>query len=120
MRPSMPSAPVPTSPARLRRAILVLAAAAVLISVHDIQTSDSADDIAVYRGPGSEIVEAQNHYVQGRFLFNRRLPGDLVASQEHFLQAIELDSGYADAWAGLSGAFNIQWYLDGSEDDEKL
>ena len=47
-------------------------------------------------------------YLLGRFLFNRRQPGDLDSAENAYRQALELDPGFAKAWAGLAGVYLIQ------------
>jgi TolB-like protein/thioredoxin-like negative regulator of GroEL len=46
--------------------------------------------------------EAYNAYLQGRYFFARRTKEDLEKSASYYGQAIQLDSGYAPAWAGLA------------------
>jgi len=47
-------------------------------------------------------------YLLGRFLFNRRQPGDLTSAENAYRQALELDASFAKAWAGLAGVYLIQ------------
>jgi len=51
-------------------------------------------------------LEAYRLYVQGRVLWNQRTEDGLRRSVEYFRQAIEQDSTYALAWAGLADAFS--------------
>ena len=44
-------------------------------------------------------------YLQGRYQWNRRTEEGLRKAIEHFHQAIENDSGYARAWAGLTDSY---------------
>lgn len=55
----------------------------------------------------TDNVEAYNAYVQGRFLWNKRTPEHLNKSIEYFTKAIELDSTYALAYAGLADAYAV-------------
>jgi serine/threonine protein kinase len=55
----------------------------------------------------TDNVEAYNAYVQGRFLWNKRTPDHLNKSIEYFQKAIELDSTYALAYAGLADAYAV-------------
>jgi TolB-like protein/DNA-binding winged helix-turn-helix (wHTH) protein/tetratricopeptide (TPR) repeat protein len=52
-------------------------------------------------------------YLLGRFLFNRRQPGDLESALAAYRQALEIDSSFAKAWAGLAGVYFVQ----GAESD---
>lgn len=58
--------------------------------------------------------EAYNLYLKGRFFWSRRTEVDLKKSIEYFEQAIELDSTYALAYAGLADSYFIMswwgWY----------
>jgi len=51
-------------------------------------------------------------YRQARFLFNRRADGDMEAARSYYLQAIELEPEYADAWAGVAATYYIEFYED--------
>lgn len=55
-----------------------------------------------------DVSEARDIYMQARFLFNRRSPGDVVAARKLYLQAIELEPEFAEAWAGLAGTYVIE------------
>lgn len=55
--------------------------------------------------PGN--VAAFEHYLQGKYFFNRRGDSDLVRAQDHFQQALQIDPEYARAWAGLAGVYHI-------------
>jgi serine/threonine protein kinase/tetratricopeptide (TPR) repeat protein len=59
---------------------------------------------------GTSSIEAYQLYVKGRALLYRRGPG-IPQSQECFQKAIELDSRYARAWAGLADAYNLLAYF---------
>jgi len=48
---------------------------------------------------------ATEAYFKGRFYWNRRTAEDLQRAIRHFDQAIELDSGYARAYAGLAATY---------------
>ncbi len=44
-------------------------------------------------------------YLKGRFCWNKRTEEGLIKSIEHYKQAIERDSSYALAWAGLAASY---------------
>jgi tetratricopeptide (TPR) repeat protein len=58
---------------------------------------------AAAKGRG-ENGEAHRLFLQGRYLANQLSGPDLVRGIEHLRQAVELDPGYALAWASLSWA----------------
>lgn len=47
-------------------------------------------------------------YLLGRFLFNRRQPGDLESALAAYRQALEIEPSFAKAWAGLAGVYFVQ------------
>jgi len=53
---------------------------------------------------GTEVVNPQvyNLYLQGRYVITSDTAEDLVKADEYFQQALQLDPGYAPAWAGLA------------------
>ena len=55
----------------------------------------------------TENVEAHNLLLQGRFFLQKRTGPDIRRAISLFSQAIALDSGYAQAYAGLSTAYNL-------------
>lgn len=62
----------------------------------------------VERAP-TEDLAAYRLYVQGRRLLDQRTEEEIYRAAEHFRRAIEEDSTYAPAWAGLADARTIQW-----------
>jgi TolB-like protein/DNA-binding winged helix-turn-helix (wHTH) protein/cytochrome c-type biogenesis protein CcmH/NrfG len=63
---------------------------------------DGSARLAAANGRGYE------HYLLGRFLFNRRQPGDLESAQAAYRQALAIEPSFAKAWAGLAGVYFIQ------------
>jgi serine/threonine-protein kinase len=55
----------------------------------------------------TENIEAYQRYLKGRFHWNRRNESDLWKAVDYFNQAIEKDSEYALAYAGLASTFVI-------------
>jgi TolB-like protein/tRNA A-37 threonylcarbamoyl transferase component Bud32/lipoprotein NlpI len=90
-----------------------------LVSVFDIQ-SDMAEKIAgalaaeispaqkkrMEKKP-TENLEAYNLYLKGRFFWNKRTGEDIFKAIEYFEQAIEVDSDYALAYAGISDSYIV-------------
>jgi serine/threonine protein kinase/Flp pilus assembly protein TadD len=54
----------------------------------------------------TEDIEAYNLYLKGRYFWNKRTGGDLKRAIEYFEQAIERDSRYAPAYAGIADSYN--------------
>src|SRR5262249_35272038 len=55
----------------------------------------------------TENAEAHQLYLKGRYLWNRRNAEALQRATEYFQEAIEKDSGYALAWAGLADCYAV-------------
>ena len=55
-------------------------------------------------------LEAHNLFLQGEFFYNRRGPGDIERSVKYYRNALEIDPGYARAWAALAGAYSLLAY----------
>ncbi len=55
----------------------------------------------------TENIEAYNLYLQGRFFWNKRTEEGINRSIEFFEKAIEIDSNYALAYAGLADSYNM-------------
>ena len=53
-------------------------------------------------GSRSANAEAYNAYLQGRYFFERRTKVNVEKASSYFLQATQLDPGYAAAWAWLA------------------
>jgi eukaryotic-like serine/threonine-protein kinase len=51
--------------------------------------------------------EAYRLYLKGRYCWNKRTPEGSKKGIEHFKAAIDLDSGYALAYAGLADSYNV-------------
>lgn len=59
----------------------------------------------------TDVLEAYQLYLKGRFLCNKRTADGLRASIECFEEAIALDPDYALAYAGLADAYSLLgWY----------
>lgn len=66
-------------------------------------------------GPEIRDVAAYEHFLRGRFHYHRRAEGDLERSRRNLQTAVELDPGYAAAWAALSGAYMLELDSDTPE-----
>jgi TolB-like protein/DNA-binding winged helix-turn-helix (wHTH) protein/Flp pilus assembly protein TadD len=53
-------------------------------------------------------IRAYEHLLRGRFLFQRRAPGDMERAREHFEAAVALDPEDGAAWAALSGCLTVE------------
>jgi len=51
--------------------------------------------------------EAYASFLQGKFFYERRAPGDMERAIGRYKEAVALDPGYARAWAALSGAYSF-------------
>jgi TolB-like protein/DNA-binding winged helix-turn-helix (wHTH) protein/Flp pilus assembly protein TadD len=56
--------------------------------------------------------QAYERYLQGRHLFYRRSGSDLLLAKTHFEEALQIDPGYARAWAALAGVYLVARYED--------
>ncbi|HJQ31092.1 MAG TPA: tetratricopeptide repeat protein [Pyrinomonadaceae bacterium] len=55
----------------------------------------------------SEVLEARDAYLRGRYFWNKRSPEGVEKSVEHFRRAIDLDPTYGAAYAGLADAYSV-------------
>ncbi len=84
----------------------------------DIARSVAAQLQATLTAGGTRLVgmshdpKAYESYLRANFFFNRRAPGDVARARDYYQQAIDLDPGFARAWAGLAGAY---WVLTAGE-----
>jgi len=53
-------------------------------------------------------IRAYNHYLKGRFAWNRRTQRDIAEGIRYFEQAIAEDAGYALAYTGLADSYALQ------------
>jgi DNA-binding winged helix-turn-helix (wHTH) protein/tetratricopeptide (TPR) repeat protein len=50
---------------------------------------------------------AQDHYLKGRFFYNRRAEGDMEKAEDHFQRALETDPMHALSWISLSAVYGV-------------
>lgn len=55
----------------------------------------------------TDNIAAYQLYLKGRYAWNKRTAEELRRGAEHFQQAIDLDPGYALAYAGLADSYNM-------------
>lgn len=60
------------------------------------------------RDIASPSAEASARYLEGRFFYNRRAPGDVAKAIELYEEAVRLDPAYARPWVGLAAAYNVE------------
>src|SRR5262249_7768278 len=60
--------------------------------------------------PATEDVDAYNHYLKGRYFFNRREPREAVKELE---KALALDPNYTAAYTGLADAYCVHGFYGG-------
>ena len=63
-------------------------------------------------------VEAYDYYLRGRHLLEDYSPDGLKKAIELFRRAVEIDPGYAPAWAGIADSHSWQFAWYGSCDDD--
>jgi serine/threonine-protein kinase len=68
----------------------------------------------------TENLEAHNLYLRGRFYWNKRTEESVRKGFEYFKQAIEQDSSYALAYAGLADSYIILAFYNATRPEEAL
>ena len=66
---------------------------------------------------GTANPEAYQLYVKGRYYWNKRTAPDLKTAVTYFLQAIDKDPAYAEAWAGLADGYGTLSAYGGDPND---
>lgn len=64
--------------------------------------------------------EAYEYVLHGRYLHNRRGPGDIAAAEQYFRRAVAADETYAPAWAALAGTLLVRFFEEGATDAAAL
>jgi eukaryotic-like serine/threonine-protein kinase len=66
----------------------------------------------------TESTQAHQVYLKGRFFWNKRTGPDLQTAADSFEQAITLDPGYANAYAGLAQAYLLMPFYNAGASEE--
>jgi len=68
---------------------------------------------AALRPPGTKSYEAYDLYLKGRYFWNKRTVEGFRQAAGYFQQAIDKDSNFAPAYAGLADTFSLMstWYM---------
>ena len=72
-----------------------------------LRISLSGDQQARLVADATERTDAYEDYLRGRFLLNQRTAESLPAAIAQFQRAIEADSGFAEAYAGLADTYLV-------------
>ena len=86
---------------------LLLAAGIIFFGFHGIKAADNSSRSAANAGLHPANKEAKDLYLQGRYYWNKRTPGDLQKAVDSFTQAIVHDPEYSDAYCGLADSYNL-------------
>jgi adenylate cyclase len=69
----------------------------------------------------TDNLEAYDYYLRGREHFNRLTTQEANAqARQMFEKALELDPKYAEAYAGLSWTYGVEWIFQWSQDPQAL
>jgi DNA-binding winged helix-turn-helix (wHTH) protein/thioredoxin-like negative regulator of GroEL len=111
----------PASTPRRASNPLVLALAAVLTVgalafAVGMSSAWQAPDAQPVSTESAAARHARAQYVQGRFFYDRRGPGDLQRARRFFLKTVEIDPQHARAWAGLAAVHFLRVFEDPQSD----
>jgi len=77
----------------------------------ELQVALTLEDLESIGKNYTDNQEAYNLYLLGKYFWHQRTKEDLLKSIKYFNQAIELDSSYSLAYAGLADTYNsLSWY----------
>jgi TolB-like protein/Tfp pilus assembly protein PilF len=77
--------------------------------VEALQLTLSPVEKQALRSERTTDFKAYEYYLRGRGHYRRRTRTDFESAREMFSKAIEIDSGYALAWAGLADTYTEFW-----------
>jgi TolB-like protein/DNA-binding SARP family transcriptional activator/Tfp pilus assembly protein PilF len=79
----------------------------------EVELGERRNTALVRRGPRDP--ETYRYYQRARYLWNTRTREGHQRAIEYYQRAIERDSSYADAWAGLADTYRTAWQLNVSD-----
>jgi TolB-like protein/DNA-binding winged helix-turn-helix (wHTH) protein len=84
-----------------------------IFSVQDEIAAAVTDSLHAKLEDGNEVQRADTtseqafeQYLNGRYFYNRRGESDVLRARSYFQKALQMDSSYARAWAGLAGTYH--------------
>ena len=107
---------------RSRRSYVAVAIAACLVAAVTFMAATKLPYLNDANRADQQVlvnIDALGLYKQARFLFNRRGPNDMEKARQYYLQAIDIDPDYADAWAGVAATHYID-FTENRADQSKL
>lgn len=103
-----PAGPVRRGPAPRRWPLVAAGLLLVLFALTVLLFLRTGDPQGGRGAPGGATsAEAEERFRRAEYFFQRRALGDIDLAQKYYLDAIEIDPGFARAWAGLAGAYWI-------------
>ena len=84
--------------------------------VDALQVQLTPHDAAALRKPTTSDVGAYDFYLRGRSSYNRYSPQGIQGALKLFLQAIQRDPNYAQAYAGLADCWSYLYFYSGRND----
>jgi DNA-binding winged helix-turn-helix (wHTH) protein/TolB-like protein/Tfp pilus assembly protein PilF len=81
-----------------------------MVAEATLRSLPSKADTAAASGPRRRIPAPAAHeaFLKGRYYWSRRTDGDVERAIQEFERAVSIDDSYANAWAGLASAINLQ------------
>jgi TolB-like protein/Tfp pilus assembly protein PilF len=77
--------------------------------VEALQLTLAPEDEQLMQTGRSTDIRGYDFYLRGRGYFRRRTREDIEAARQMFIKAIEIDPGYAPAYAGLADTYTEFW-----------
>ncbi|MGA7918038.1 MAG: protein kinase [Candidatus Acidiferrales bacterium] len=89
------------------RDVLALQSRAAQAIVGEVRVQLTPQETAGLSKSPAVNPEAYEAYLRGRYLWNQRTASDIWKAITEFKKALDIDPGYAAAWAGLSDGYNL-------------